>query len=103
MYAKEIYSRHHLNIRTMDDTCLEKLRTEQCGERKIVDFANYDILSNHFYQSKLQYLPLNQRSSEIDFVGSDIIARMLYLGEDNVLNKDKKPKSADLNSKQLVI
>lgn len=28
MYAKEVYSRHHLNIRTMDDACLERLRTE---------------------------------------------------------------------------
>lgn len=77
-YANEVYLQNKLQIKTLSDENLEKLRTNQKSNKVIQGCPNYDILFNPDYQHIFHYIPLCQRHSDEDTI-SDVITKLFYL------------------------
>ena len=79
-YAKEVYLREVLSLKTIDDKEMERLRTAKRQNKKFEGTINYDILANRFYADAFQYQSMAMRNEDIDFESSDMVSGVLYLG-----------------------
>lgn len=93
-YTKEIHLRQKLNIRTIDDESLEYLRTKhRCKDKFICNTPNYDILSNLRYSDWFFYTQMDRRDEDLM---SDMIAQIVYLGEDHFeADDDTSPEKGE--------
>ena len=80
-YTKEVYLREVMDLKTIDEKQLEKLRTFKRGKKKFAGSVNYDILSNRFYADAFQYQSMDARNEPGDFESSDMVLKALYTGQ----------------------
>lgn len=80
-YANEIYQREVLGIKTLDDNALRELGQHKRGRKYFQGAINYEILSNLKYCDVFQYQSVDMRNEPEDFETSDMISKMVYLGD----------------------
>lgn len=85
MYTKELYLRS-LNVVQYSDASLELLRTSKRDSHKrwLNNIVNYDILSNFVMADKVVYTTMDLRDSMTEQETSDIVARILFYGEERL-------------------
>lgn len=92
-----------LGIKTLDERALEDLRSAKRGKKYFQGACNYEILSNLKYCDLFQYQSVDMRNEPEDFETSDMIAKMVYIGDhfrygDPVLySEDAESKKGGLN------
>jgi hypothetical protein len=78
-YARELHSIASLNIISVNENSLEKLRTSKRTEKIILNRTiNYDILEDWSYIDKFFYTQMDRR---IENATGDFVTKCLYLGE----------------------
>ena len=64
----------------MSEYSLEKLRTTQSYKKRLIKGCpNYEILNNHFYADKFQFLSMDLRNEKLDNDFSDVITKAIYV------------------------
>ena len=53
-----------------------------------VSGCNYDILDNANYADQFFYIPINNLNQKFLLRSSDIVAQVIYMGEETTLSKD---------------
>ena len=100
-FAKEVHLRRCLKIRTLDDYNLSLLSHSVRGHKMISNLCNYDILSNDRYADAFFYTKMECRAQQFQFESSDIVAKILYLGEERIVDiHNQRLNTNDSNSDQ---
>lgn len=89
-FAKETHLKEHLQIQTLNTNSLEMLRVSSRGTKVLSNTVNYDILANQTYSDMFFYQVMERR---VENQSSDMVAKMLYMGEFQMNNKPLTMKS----------
>ena len=94
-FTKEIYLRNTQKIRTIDDYNLTLMGLSGRGEKCISNTCNYDILQNEKYADAFFYTQMERRTLRFQFESSDIVTKLLYMGEEKI--RDVHNRDAELS------
>ena len=89
-FTKELYLREELKIKTLDDYNMSLISLGQRGEKCISGICNYDILRNERQADVFFYTPMEKRFQQFQFESSDIVAKIIYLGEEKIIDIHNK-------------
>lgn len=81
-YTREAYIRDHFHIKTLQDNSMQELCCAQRGKDLISSICSYNILDNTLYQGEFQYTPFYRREHHFQSLTSDLILKVLLLGEE---------------------
>jgi len=64
------------------------IRTTKTGDKVLKNAFNYEILSNHRYVAAFQYCPVEIRDTDEEVKVSDMVTRILFLGNTHKSQRD---------------
>lgn len=86
LYCREIHTRHSLNMKTMSNENLAILGSCSRAHQQIKGCVTYDVINNLNYTDKIFYTLMEKRNIAFLTETSDHIFKILYMGEEMIVD-----------------